>query len=155
MKIDKEKFWKKVKRGVFNACWPWSGCIHKARGGYGLFSISGKWTGAHRVAWMCHTNRAIPDGMVILHKCDNPSCCNPRHLDLGTHADNHADMFSKNRHAKGERVAGAKLTEKDVVAIFSDSRPNIRIAPDYGISRITVGHIKNGHTWRHITDNLR
>jgi hypothetical protein len=60
---------------------------------------------------------SIPEGMVVRHKCDNPRCINPEHLELGTPQDNVRDMVERNRQAKGSRTGGAKLTEKDVIQI--------------------------------------
>lgn len=72
-----------------NDCWPWLG-LSKHKYGYGLFSLfnlkTGKFNGvcSHRVAWMLYRGD-IPDGLEVRHKCDNPECCNPNHLELGTH----------------------------------------------------------------------
>lgn len=70
--------------------------------GYGLFQVHGYAMRAHRVAWMLWRGE-IPDGMFVLHRCDNPPCCNPDHLFLGTSRDNIDDMLRKGRQAKGER----------------------------------------------------
>lgn len=96
MPISKEKlcirFWGKVKKG--KTCWEWSGA--KIPKGYGQLGFLGKHTYAHRVSWeLCFGK--IPQGLCVLHKCDNPPCVNPKHLFLGTIADNNRDMFRKNR----------------------------------------------------------
>ena len=95
-----ERFWTKVDRsGGPDACWPWMG--HRTRQGYGQVKILGKSTPAHRVAWEL-TNGPIPLGdhfgtTCACHRCDNPPCCNPAHLFLGTMADNVADRDAKGR----------------------------------------------------------
>lgn len=90
------RFWRKVKRGPPDECWPWTG----RRGGRGYGRVGS--CGAHRLAWEL-TNGAIPAGLWVLHRCDNPPCVNPSHLWLGTHADNMADMRAKGRSARGDR----------------------------------------------------
>lgn len=85
------RFWAKVDRG--DDCWEWTGI--KDPNGYGRCGMFGE-TLAHRVAWKL-TREAIPGGLFVLHRCDNPPCCNPDHLFLGTQADNIADMDHKGR----------------------------------------------------------
>lgn len=77
-----------------DACWPWT--AGKANGGYGAIRYNGSIYRAHRIAWTI-ANGAIPQGMLVLHKCDNPPCCNPAHLFIGTHKDNSQDMARKGR----------------------------------------------------------
>lgn len=93
-----ERFWARVTRG--NGCWLWTG--PKVGRGYGKVNWRGKTARAHRVAWEI-TYGLIPDGMWVLHKCDNPACCRPNHLFLGTCADNVRDMCEKGRQAQGNR----------------------------------------------------
>ncbi len=80
-------------------CRPWTGGADKD--GYGLVTIGGVRYRTHRVAWEI-ANGSIPDGLLVLHKCDNPPCCNTDHHFLGTHVDNMADKVAKGRQAKGE-----------------------------------------------------
>lgn len=84
-------FWAKVDRRGPDECWEWT--TGRERYGYG-HSVLGT---ASRVAWEL-TNGPIPDGQRVLHSCDNPPCCNPRHLFLGTQLDNVRDMMAKGRH---------------------------------------------------------
>ena len=99
-KSTAERFWAKVDRSDGpDACWPWTG--HRARRGYGQFKMFGRSVPAHRVAWEL-TNGPIPPGdhfgtMCACHRCDNPPCCNPTHLFLGSMADNVADRDAKGR----------------------------------------------------------
>jgi hypothetical protein len=93
------RFWSKVdKSGGPDACWNWMAKSRSHSGnGYGNFNYNGKAAHAHRVAWEL-TNGPIPNGLFGCHKCDNPLCCNPAHLFLGTAKDNSADMHAKGRH---------------------------------------------------------
>ena len=81
-----------VRRGD---CLEWTGYTRAF--GYGQLMVDGKCVGTHRVAWTL-ANGPIPDGICVLHRCDNPPCCEPAHLFLGTAADNTADMIAKGRH---------------------------------------------------------
>lgn len=87
-----DRFWAKVRKS--DGCWPWI----KSRQpyGYGRFNYQGKQVQAHRVAWIL-TNGPIPDDLCVLHSCDNPPCCNPDHLFLGTKGDNNRDCIRKGR----------------------------------------------------------
>ena len=141
-------------------CWNWLG---KSRSGacrlYGRISVDGKYVAAHRYSWELHNNESIPDGMIVMHKCDNPSCVNPDHLALGTHQDNMDDMVAKGRQsksthqrAKGEENGNSKITEKEAKEIFADDRSQRAIAKDYGITQAAVSLIKQKRTWRSIHD---
>jgi HNH endonuclease len=77
-----------------NECWDWNGTI--ATNGYGRVFANNKWIGAHRVVWEFVYGK-IPDGLYVLHRCDNRRCCNPNHLFLGTHLDNVRDATLKGR----------------------------------------------------------
>lgn len=99
-----ERFWKKVDRsGGDLACWPWIGS--RQPNGYGKVRVQAIRTAplqAHRVAWEL-SHGEIPHGLWVLHRCDNPPCCNPSHLFLGTPKDNTTDMVGKGRVALGDR----------------------------------------------------
>jgi hypothetical protein len=92
----------------------------------------------------------IPEGLIILHSCDNPLCFNPSHLSVGTRADNMKDRDAKNRQSKGETHGTAKLTEDEVREILKDSRSQKEIAEEYGVSQPTICNIKARRRWRHI-----
>ena len=89
-----ETFWLRVARADPDACWIWQGS--KRPQGYGQLSYQGRHTSAHRLAWTL-THGPIPDGLFVLHRCDNPPCVNPAHLFLGTTDDNMHDAFVKHR----------------------------------------------------------
>jgi hypothetical protein len=104
---------------------------------------------AHRAAWEV-AKGAIPQGMHVLHKCDNPSCVNPAHLELGTAADNMRSKVARGRQPRGGLVHNAKLALDEVRAILADSRSNSAIGRAYGVSTATVGEIKRREIWKHV-----
>lgn len=110
---------------------------------------------AHRVAWQL-ANGEIPDGLCVLHKCDNPKCCNPSHLFLGTHADNAHDRDNKKRGKvpdnRGENHPHHKLTWNDIHYIRNrwaiDGIKIINIAREMGLPRGYVSQIVNNKVWK-------
>lgn len=122
-----------------------SGCIEWILStdsyGYGKFKWRGRSFAAHRASYECE-NGAIPDGLEILHTCDNPSCINPAHLIAGTHADNMRDMAQKGRDARAP-----KITASQALAIRTDARAQRAIAKEYGLSQSQVGRIKRAEHW--------
>jgi hypothetical protein len=146
------RFCSKVKRGGPDDCWEWQG--YRDRMGYGQVGMSGPRRNeyAHRVAWMI-VNGPIPDRMCVLHRCDNPACCNPAHHFLGTRSENMADKVRKGRQHRGERHPRARLDEHHVRAIRSMREGGLthqRIADAMGVSRNTVTCVLNGRNWKHV-----
>lgn len=148
---DIKRFWSKVdtSRGMF-ACWLWTdGCN---RDGYGKFGWRGKWRFAHRIMW--ELMRGDIGKQRVLHQCDNPRCCNPSHLFLGTQQDNIRDMINKGRsnRVKGERSPFHKLTEQQVREIRQRYIPHIvslrRLAREYSVSDMTISGIVNRSKWK-------
>lgn len=133
--------------GGGGACWPWTGA--RTLKGYGEIRVKGVHVRAHRLAWTLLRGR-IPDGLSVLHRCDNPPCANPAHLFLGTPLDNTTDMKAKGRGHCGVRTGGAKLNDETVKAINADPRLYHAIAKEYGVSKTAVLNIKNGRYWRHV-----
>lgn len=147
--VDRARFWSKVKTGNLAHCWPWRGS--KSDMGYGCYKFLGATRAAHRIAYAIATE-SWPEDMVVRHRCDNPSCCNPSHLKIGTHADNVADRVRRKRSAYGERAGRAKLTEAQVLSIADDPRDAITIAKDYPVSVDTIRSIKQKRIWKHLWD---
>lgn len=95
----------------------------------------------------------IPDDLMIRHKCDNPKCINPEHLELGTPQDNVNDMVERGRNAKGERNGSAKLSNSDVRQIkdlLSKKYTCAEISRMYGVARTSISSIKLNKTWRSV-----
>ena len=146
-----ERFHKKVEQ-VESGCRLWTASLF--RGGYGQFQANGKNMRAHRVAWELHNDMHIPEGMHVLHSCDQPDCVNPHHLSVGTHKQNMDDKKAKGRQVKGTDINGSKLTDAQVVEIrdrYSAGGVLLReLGEAYGVSRSLVGKIVNRKQWTHI-----
>ncbi len=149
------RFAQYVDRAATSECWLFTGA--RVCRGYGKFTVySGDPTvaprqmPAHRYAWE-KEHGSIPDGMCVLHRCDNPPCVNPSHLFLGTRAENSADMVAKGRQARGERHWNAKLTEDDVAEIrrrVASGERQRTLARAFGVSNALVCLIVNGRKWK-------
>lgn len=94
---EKARFWTKVEDT--RTCWNWRSSF--SRNGYGVFGFKGKSLKAHRVAYEL-VNGKIPQGLNVLHTCDNPKCINPDHLWVGTQGDNVVDICKKKRFRLGK-----------------------------------------------------
>ncbi len=130
-----------------SGCLLWLGGV--ATHGYGQFAVNGRSRLAHRLAYE-RAHGPIPDGNVVMHKCDVKLCINPAHLMTGTMADNNLDKKVKGRGAFGTRHGHAKLTEDQVRAIRIDSRSQSKIGADYGIHQHQVSLIKRRLNWGHV-----
>lgn len=140
------------KTGGPDACWLWKASHNGV--GYGTVCWQKKYQLAHRATWEQH-HGAIPLGMYLCHKCDNPLCVNPAHMFVGTPRDNSRDMVEKMRGCHGARQGAAKLTDAKVRAIRADTRSQDVIAAEYGISQSNVSHIQRGNTWTHLGGAIR
>ena len=128
-------------------CREWDGRLD--RWGYGRTYFRGGPFLVHRKAWI-EANGEIPDGLMVLHHCDNPKCYEVSHLYLGTHADNMADMRKKGRNACGERHGTSRLRAEQVLAIRAAAGRHRDVAARFGVSRALVGLIKNRKIWTHL-----
>ena len=138
---------------------PWSGCWEWTMGrdskGYGTISFKGQSsTRAHRLSWELHRG-PIPDGMHVLHKCDNPGCVNPDHLFIGTHDDNMADKAAKGRAPSmaGEACPVSVLTDEAIDDIRREYATGLvkqrELAAKHGVSQTNISSIVRRATWRH------
>lgn len=150
------RFWRDVQRRGANECWPWVGQLGKPSRVnmlYGRFAMlsDGKTKSyrSHRFVWMLMRG-PIPDGMNVLHRCDNTKCCNPEHLFLGSQHDNIEDMKRKNRQARGENNVKAKLTEADVREIRASTETTSALAKRYGVHYTTMVKVRDGRFWSHV-----
>ncbi len=144
-----ERFWDKVDKS--GECWEWQGAMNS--NGYGRPSINGKREYTHRLSWVL-TNGEIPDGLHVLHKCDNPPCVNPDHLFLGTQAENNADKVSKGRQPKGEMLPQSVLSEEEIIEIrrrySSGGIYQKDLAVIFDVSQPHICDIINRKKWQHI-----
>jgi hypothetical protein len=129
------RFWSKVSVGDNADCWPW--LAKRNEKGYGCFQDFK----SHRVAYE-FLRGPIPDGKIACHHCDNPSCCNPHHIFLGTHQDNADDCVIKGRSRKGERHPMSKLTDDQVDYIRSSPKTGASLALELGVSKSTISGIR-------------
>jgi hypothetical protein len=134
-------------------CWIWTATTN---GRYGLISSGGKTLKAHRVAYELYRG-SIPEGMVVMHECDNPLCVNPFHLSIGTQLDNIRDRDRKGRqvpnHPAGEENGMRKLSDVDVLSIRRLRSSGWRmqaIAERFDVSRTTISFILSGKRWAHL-----
>lgn len=127
-------------RPELGPCWEWNGGRH--RNGYGKAARGGKTRTTHRLAYEAW-NGPIPDGMAVLHRCDNRPCMNPAHLFLGTIAENHADMRSKGRQNDPQKLTDAQVAE--IRSAYTGVRGEQTVlAHQYGVSLATISLIVRG-----------
>jgi len=140
-------------------CWVWTGS--KVGRGYGRIDFGGQKRLVHRIVYQLCVGK-VENRIEVCHNCpcgDNPACCNPSHLFVGTHTDNMRDASRKGRirsnPLRGESHQNSKLTDERVreirrrVAAGENGRI---IAADYGISRCTVSEVANRKKWAHVSD---
>lgn len=141
-----ERFWSRVQKT--ENCWLWTGTKIT---GYGNIKIKKKNYLAHRISWILHKGK-LSDTIQVLHTCDIKNCVNPKHLFLGTQADNMKDMVKKNRSLKGEKNYHAKLTETKVKTIrelyTSKEMTQTEIAKLFGITQGHISYIVNKKGWK-------
>ena len=162
-----DDIWDHIEINGSMECWPWTMGIHHS--GYGVVNLPNKKQGRrnwqvriHRLVWEL-TFGEIPEGLCVLHKCDNPPCCNPNHLFIGTYKDNYWDMVKKGRRGKcgykpgkfvGEKATAAKLTNKEVLEIkrlLNKSRlTHSEIASRFDCNRVTITQINLGIIWNSV-----
>jgi hypothetical protein len=176
-RMPSQWYWPKVDTSAGpDLCWPWTG--NRDRAGYGRFDAHAGIRSAHRFAYLLAFGE-IPDGMCVLHRCDNPPCQNPGHLFLGTQADNMADMASKGRGVsgttlhpelvrrgqehwsylnpdripRGVRTPAAKLNDaavRDIRKRVAEGVQQKDLAAQFGVSTSAISQIVARKTWGHV-----
>lgn len=152
------RFWSKVDRKGLDECWPW--LAGTSLSGYGSFSIKYRGLRAHRVAYELAIG-PILNGLIVRHKCDNPSCCNPCHLELGTNRDNTQDAIRRGRWSppplqlkSGERAPRAKLTSAQVAEVrrfYQERTMNQRqLGRLFGVTSAAIHKIVHGKTYKEV-----
>lgn len=152
------RFWRYVSPCPMSGCWHWTGGITPfGHGRFRLGRLEGQ-IGPHVFSYAMHV-APVPEGVCVLHHCDNPGCVNPGHLFLGDRGDNARDAAAKGRlkhnFAPGWNPARGtgrtrKITEADVIAIRQDDRPATEIAKAYGLCASSVWKIRSRRKWRHV-----
>lgn len=143
-----ERFWAKVDRPTPDSCWLWTAGVNNTGYGRVYDNARGGPVLAHRAAWEL-TQGPIPDGLHALHHCDVPACVNPRHLYLGTDADNQRDCHTRGRARRALALDNgrAKLSDEDVLAIHSlaaEGLMRVEIAQRFGVNSAHVSRILSG-----------
>jgi hypothetical protein len=147
------RFWRNVAKRGAGDCWIFGVGGYRR---YRTFSLGAKadgTIGAHKFSYELH-NGQVPEGMVVMHSCDNPTCVNPAHLVLGTYLANMQDMHAKGRakpgRAIGERNPNVRLTPELVRLIRGSAKGNKELAAELGVGINTVRGVRIGRTWKHV-----
>ena len=160
-----ERFWSKVCISK-DGCWEWLGC---KRSGYGAMRVGEKSLAAHRFSWMLHNQQEVPEGKIVCHKCNNPSCVRPSHLYVGTHSDNLRDAHKAGTQDPKRLVNWRK--ENTISPVVGSDSPNAKLTEEqareikvqyymgantrelgriYGVDHAVVVGIGKGIRWKHI-----
>ncbi len=137
-----------------DACWPWMG--YRMPKGYGQIRVGGQDGRAgttHRVALELAIDRSLTADEKACHTCDNPPCCNPRHLFAGSAKDNTEDSVAKGRMHPGEQHGMARLSEDQVRAIrarVAAGEPHAPLAAEFRVSSRTISDVARRRSWKHI-----
>lgn len=155
-----DRFWSKVNIADADSCWEWQ--AFRTDEGYGQFTtilteryasgrLKVKTHIASRLAFEL-AHGAIPEGYCVRHTCDNPPCCNPKHLILGDQEQNIADRIARRRSASGANNGRAKLTDEQVreIRYVASNQPRIALARQFNVSPSVVRNIVSGKTWKHV-----
>jgi hypothetical protein len=125
---EAHRFWTHVRKT--KNCWEWAAAL--CHGGKGKTTLNGKDIRAHRFSWILHFG-AIPAGMCVLHKCDNPKCVRPEHLFIGTVSEN-----NKDRSAKGRSATKSRLTMPQIAEALHTTESIHKLANRWGVCSHTV-----------------
>ena len=145
--LDPKAMLEKNSRRESSGCLVWTG---RTNCGYGTFGTKLR---AHRVAWELANGRPVPPGLMVRHKCDNPPCIEPTHLEIGTAADNSRDAVERGRTARGARNPQTVLSEDKVQMIRWLRRRGWKrslVARAFGVDKTTVRGMEQGDAWRYL-----
>lgn len=149
-------FLERIQINPSTKCWEWQGA--RDRDGYGHMGYKNKIYLVHRLAYMYYHNISESNikNKVVMHACDNPSCVNPNHLNLGTPKDNVHDCIKKGRRvqSKGESNGNSKLTEyqvKKIKELYQLGISQEELARMFNVSRRSIYNIRNNITWNHVS----
>ena len=150
-----QRFWRQVEKVDNDSCWIWQGS--KCDRGYGKIGQGGKggrYLLAHRVSYMLNKGE-IPDGLFVMHMCDNPSCVNPLHLMLGTPKENTQDALRKNRlktvFKNGVEHKFAKLTIEQVKYVKNHPEERgVDLAKMFNVSPQAICDVRKGRRWSEV-----
>lgn len=151
-----ERFWARVQQG--EGCWIWTGGRNGE--GYGQFMYQRRRTTAHRFAWQCSNGVACPAGRVIRHRCDNPPCVRPDHLEVGSTSQNVRDTYARRRRAAhtwptGTARHNSQLDDETVAALRRAARSGRSVqslADEVDVSYSTVLGAIRGARWTHVSE---
>lgn len=137
------RFWKFVQKT--ETCWLWTGCTNT--NGYGTIGVPprGKKKLAHRLSYEIHCGE-IPEGKVVRHKCDNPPCVNPAHLEFGTQQDNQRDAVIRDRRHNDGKL-NMEIAQ-EIRVLYERGIFQKELAQMYGVSRPQISHIVNHKSWK-------
>jgi len=141
----------KIEKDKETGCWNWLGAKNKQR--YGTKTFAGKGIKVHRLFYESFIGE-IPQGKNVCHKCDNPSCCNPGHLFLGTQSENMQDMIKKKRSnfLVGEKCKRSIFKNEDILEIrrLYPSITQVGLSKQFNCSEGAIAAIVHRRTWKHI-----
>lgn len=146
-------FWAQVIRGDTDSCWLWTGRCKEGKHPYGKLWVGTNEVKAHRFSYELH-HGAVPNGLCVLHKCDNPKCVNPVHLFPGTRGDNNRDAATKGRTMHGENHLCAILTEhsvREIRMLYVPRKVSFqKLADKYGVKASCIQGVIERRTWKHV-----
>jgi len=148
---DSARFWDKVDRRGPDECWEWQG--YRDVYGYGSFSVWPSRVSASRFAFE-DTFGVLAADEVARHRCDNPPCCNPAHLERGSIIENNRDKTLRGRNAKGERHGMARYTVdqvREVKKLLRQGKLRREITVATGVGADTITTIATGRQWRGVS----
>jgi len=143
--------WKRINKRDENDCWEWVG--GKDKDGYGRMMIDRHNYRTHRLTYI-ETYGSIPEGLIICHRCNNPSCCNPNHLYAGTIRENSQQCTKEGRRVSGEKHYKTILSDKDILKIRSlystGTFSQRELGRMFGVTQAAIWYIINNKTRKYI-----